>query len=270
MSRLRVQKTLKLYVGGEFVRSESGRTLKGVSRTGEAMHVSRASRKDLRDCVEKMRAAQPGWQRRTGYNRGQILYRLAEILEDRGSALPADPQDVQNAVDRAVFHAGWTDKITALLSSLNPVASAYVNYSMVGPVGLVVAVPRSADGLLGLVEALAAPLVMGNAVAVLVGADQAELAIALGEALATCDMPHGVVNLLTGDVPEMLGAIDLHDDVDALYLADGAITAALSKKSEEEAARMMRRILHVPGAAEPATPHQLSKLAEVKTVWMSS
>jgi acyl-CoA reductase-like NAD-dependent aldehyde dehydrogenase len=268
--RVRVQKTLKLYVGGEFVRSESGRTLAASSRRGEKMQVSRASRKDLRDTIEKMRAAQPGWWKRSAYNRGQILYRLAEMIEDRAEIFPTTPADVHAAADRAVFHAGWTDKITALLSSLNPVSGTFVNYSMVGPVGLVVAIPRPEDGLLGLVEAMLAPLVMGNAVAVLVPVDKAELAIALAECVATCDMPHAVVNILTGDLAEMLGAVNLHDDLDALYLASGAVPTALVKSSEDEAARMMRRILHVASAAEPASPHQLAKLSEVKTVWMSS
>lgn len=270
MSRLKVQKTLKLFVGGEFVRSESGRTIATKSHRGEAMHVSRASRKDLRDTVEKMRAAQPGWWKRSAYNRGQILYRLGEILEDRAASLPTTEADVAAAVDRAVHHAGWTDKITALLSTLNPVAATYVNYSMVGPVGIVVAVPRAEDGLLGLVEALCAALVMGNTVTLVVPTERAELAIGLAEALATSDVPHAVVNILTGDVTEILGASNLHDDVDALYLAGGAVPEALVKDSETEAARMMRRILKVESAKEPASPHQLAKLAEVKTVWMSA
>jgi acyl-CoA reductase-like NAD-dependent aldehyde dehydrogenase len=269
-TRIGVQKTLKLYVGGEFVRSESGRTLKAKSRRGDTMHVSRASRKDLREAVEKMRAAQPGWWKRTAYNRGQILYRLAEMLDDRASAFPTSGRDVEAAADRAVHHAGWTDKVTALLSTLNPVAQTYVNYSMVTPVGVVVAVPRPEDGLLGLVEAICAPLVMGDVVTVIVPAEKAELAIALAEALATSDVPAGVVNLLTGDVAELVGAANGHDDVDALYVAGGAVDAALRKASEEEAARMMRRLLWVDDASAPATPHQLSKLAEVKTVWMSS
>jgi acyl-CoA reductase-like NAD-dependent aldehyde dehydrogenase len=268
--RIRVQKTLKLFIGGEFPRSESGRTLIVRSHRGEVMHVSRASRKDLRETVEKMRAAQAGWWKRTAYNRGQILYRLAEILEDRATSFPTTEADVAAAADRAVFHAGWSDKITALLSSLNPVAGSYVNYSMLGPVGVVVAVPRADDGLLGLVEAIGAALVMGNAVALLVPAERAELAIALAEALATSDVPHGIVNILTGDLAELVGAADSHDDIDAFYFAKGAIPEKLVTAAETEAARMMRRILVVPGAAEPASPHQLGKLAEVKTVWMSS
>ncbi len=262
--RIRVQKTLKLFIGGEFPRSESGRTLPIRTDRGDTMHVSRASRKDLREAVEKARAAQPGWWKKTAYNRGQILYRLAEMVEERfGDAGAA-------ACDRAIHHAGWTDKITAVLSSLNPVAATYVNYSMVTPTGVVVAVPDPADGLLGLVEAIAAALVMGNSVIAVVTAAGAEDAIRLAECLATSDMPGGVVNVLTGDIDELLSAANLHDDIDALYLTSGGTTAAQRKTAEIEAATMMRRLLVVDSAAQPATPLQLQRLAEVKTVWMSS
>jgi acyl-CoA reductase-like NAD-dependent aldehyde dehydrogenase len=262
--RLRVQKTLKLFIGGEFPRSESGRTLPVRTARGETMHVSRASRKDLREAVEKARAAQAGWWKKTAYNRGQILYRLGEMIEDRLGA------DAAPAVDRAVHHAGWTDKITAVLSSLNPVAATYVNYSMVGPTGVVVAIPDPADGLLGLVEAVCGPLVMGNSVIVLVAASNAEEAFALAECIATSDMPGGVVNLLTGDIEELISAANVHDDIDALYMTEGGTTTEQRKKAEIEAATMMRRLLVVKGATSPATPLQLQKLAEVKTVWMSS
>lgn len=234
------------------------------------MHVSRASRKDLRETVEKMRAAQPGWWKRTAYNRGQILYRLAEILDDRAASLPTTEADAREAIDRAVHFAGWTDKIGALLSSLNPVAGAYVNYSMIGPVGVVCAVPHAGDGLTGLVEALSAALVMGNAVVLFVPTERAELAIALAEALATSDVPASVVNILTGDVAELVGAANGHDDIDAYYFAHGAISTELVKATEGDAARMMKRMLFVENAQQPATPHQLGKLAEVKTVWMST
>lgn len=260
--RVRVQKTLKLFIGGEFPRSESGRTLPVRTARGETMHVSRASRKDLREAVEKARAAQAGWWKKTAYNRGQILYRLGEMIEDKLQA--------PDAVDRAVHHAGWTDKITAVLSSLNPVAATYVNYSMVGPTGVVVAIPDPADGLVGLVEAVCGPLVMGNAVIVLIPASNAEIAIGLAECLATSDMPGGVVNFLTGDIDELLSAANVHDDIDALYMAEGGTTDAQRKTAEIEAATMMRRLLVVKGAATPATPLELQKLAEVKTVWMSS
>jgi acyl-CoA reductase-like NAD-dependent aldehyde dehydrogenase len=234
------------------------------------MQVSRASRKDLRDTVELMRTAQAGWWKKSAYNRGQILYRLAEMLEDRTAVLPTSAEDVAAAVDRAVHHAGWTDKITALLSSLNPVATTYVNYSMVGPSGVVLAVPHAEDGLLGLVEATCAALVMGNAVALVVPVERAELGVAFAEALATSDMPAGVVNVLTGDVAELVGAGNLHDDIDSLYAAEGALAPALLKSVEVEAARMMRRVVQVPRAGAPATPLTLGRLAEVRTVWMSS
>jgi len=270
VSRLRVEKTLKLYVGGAFVRGESGRTIPVKSHRGEPMHVSRASRKDLRETVEKMRAAQPGWWKRTAYNRGQILYRLAEMLEDREASLPTSPDDVSAAVDRAVHHAGWTDKITALLSTLNPVATTYVNYSMVVPTGIVVAVPHPEDGLLGMVEATCAALVMGNAVALLVPPERAELAVAYAEALATSDVPAGIVNVLTGDLEDLVGGANTHDDVDCLYAASGALGPSLLTKVESEAAHMMRRVVQVPRAAEPASPLTLGRLSEVRTVWMSA
>jgi acyl-CoA reductase-like NAD-dependent aldehyde dehydrogenase len=270
LKRLRVEKTLKLYVGGQFVRGESGRTMSVQSSRGEAMHVSRASRKDLRETVEKMRAAQPGWSKRTAYNRGQILYRLAEMLEDRQASLPTTSQDVFGSVDRAVHHAGWSDKITALLSTLNPVATTYVNYSMLGAMGVVVAVPHPEDGLLGMVEATCAATVMGNTVTLLIPPERAELGIAFAEALATSDVPAGVVNVLTGDLAELVGATNLHDDVDALYAAEGALSQELLTSVETEAAQMLRRIVRVPRAAEPATPVTLGRLAEVRTVWMSA
>lgn len=269
-SRLRVQKTLKMYVGGAFIRSESGHTIPVSSSRGEVMHVCKASRKDLRDAVEIARAAQAGWAGRTAYNRGQILYRIGEILEDRAVSLPCEVQDVAHAVDRAVHHAGWADKITAVLSSLNPVGSAYVNYSMVRAVGVVVALPRAEDGLLGLVEATCASLLMGNSVILLVPAEVSELAIAYAEALATSDVPAGVVNILTGDVPSVLDWADKHDDIDTLYVAGDALDTARWAKSQAAAARVMRRLVHVPAAAEPADPFILQKLAEIKTVWMSS
>ncbi len=270
MTRLRIQKTLKLYIGGAFVRSESGRTSPTRSARGEAMHAARASRKDFRDTLGKARAAQKGWAGRTAYNRGQILYRLGEMLDDRAEALPTSPDDIAAAVDRAVFHAGWADKITALLSSLNPVGMAYVNYSMIRPMGIIAAFPDPADGLLGMVEALCAPLVMGNAVILVVPSERAELAVALAEALATSDVPGGVVNVLTTDVADLLPHVVTHDDLDCVYVAGAALSPAQLQAAQHEGAQVMRRLLQVGGAAQPAAPHDLQRLAEVKTVWMSS
>ncbi len=268
--RLRVQKTLKLYMGGKFERSESGHTLPSTSREGQPMNVARASRKDLRNSIENLRKVQPGWAGRTAYNRGQILYRLAEMIEDRATSLPTSLADAQAAADRAVHHAGWCDKVTAVLSTLNPVAAAYVNYSQVKPLGIVVAAPDAKDGLLGLVEATCAALVMGNAVALLIPAELGELAAAYGELLHTSDVPGGTVDLLTGDVDELLSHAARHDDLDAIYVAGAAMTEARRVDIEREAARVMRRWLYVPGAKHPAAPLEMQRLAEVQTVWMST
>jgi acyl-CoA reductase-like NAD-dependent aldehyde dehydrogenase len=268
--RLSVHKTLKMYVGGSFIRSESGRTVGLTNAAGEHMNVPLASRKDFRNAMEKARPAQGGWAARTAYNRGQILYRLAEMLEGRASTLPAAGEDTQKAIDRAVHYAGWTDKITAILSSLNPVGMAYVNYSMVRPLGVTLSIPNPADGLLGMVEALCASLVMGNATILMVSTETAEIAVALTECLATSDMPAGVVNVLTGDIHEVLKVASRHDDLDGIYIAETVLNQEQRVDCEVEAARVMRRFMFVPGAAQPARPSDLVQLAEVQTVWMSS
>lgn len=267
-ARLVVAKTLKMYVGGQFIRSESGQTLPLQLLGGPVLNVSRASRKDLRNAVQIARAAQPGWAGRTAYNRGQILYRLAEILDDRAAAIP-DPR-VALAADRAVHHAGWSDKISAILSTLNPVAGTYINYSRVRPLGVLLAVPDPADGLLGMVEALCAATVMGNSVIVAAAIETAPAAVALAEALATCDMPGGPAAILTGHLDEILKNAALFDDLDGIYLADPACSAERLTHLEREGARVMRRLIRVPGAAEPADPITLQRLAEIQTVWMSA
>ncbi len=267
--RLTVAKTLKLYIQGKFTRSESGRSMPARSAAGGVIRVARASRKDLRDAIGAARAAQPGWAGRTAMNRGQILYRLAEMLDDRASAFPVPAARVQAAADRAVHHAGWCDKVGAVLSTLNPVAATYVNYSRIRPLGVVVAIPDPADDLLGMVEAICASAVMGNGTVLVVDADRAEAALALAEALHTSDWPAGVVNVLTGEVPELLSVASRHDDVDALYLA-GASASLDPAQVDTEAARVMRRIVRVPRADRPATPIEMQALAEVQTVWMSA
>lgn len=269
MARLRIEKTVKLYVGGKFVRSESGRVMATEGKDGRPVQVPHASRKDLRDAVKTARGAQAGWAAATAYNRGQILYRLAEMLDDRLDVLPTTPEDAAAAVDRAVHHAGWSDKVTAVLSTLNPTATTYVNYSRIRPLGVVVAAPDPADGLLGMVEAACAPAVMGNATILVVDGRRGELAAAFAEALATSDLPGGVVNVLTGDPDELLLLAAAHDDVDGLYTA-GAAGRKVREKLDVQGARVMRRMLAVDGAAAPATPIELQRLAEVQTVWMSA
>lgn len=268
-SRLPVQKTLKLYIGGKFPRSESGQVVATKSASGGIVNVSRASRKDLRDAVGTARSAQGPWAARTAYNRGQILYRLAEMLEDRASSMPVPLTDVHAAVDRAVHHAGWADKVSAVLSTLNPVSATYVNYSRIRPLGVVVAFPDPRDGLLGMVEAACASAVMGNGTIVVTPIELGEIAACFAEALATSDLPGGVVNVLTGDVGELLGHASRHDDIDGLYLAHDVGVEALGD-AEQQAARVMRRLIRVSGAKAPATPIELQRMAEVQTVWMSA
>ncbi len=270
MSRLRIQKTIKQYIGGKFVRSESGRTLPATSSRGEAMHVCQGSRKDLRNTVRIARSAAGAWGARSGFNRGQILYRLAEMLDDRISAFPTSEEDMIAAIDRTVYHAGWCDKVSALLSTLNPVQQAYVNYSMVRPLGIVFCVPDPKDGLLGMVEAVCSALVMGDSVILALPVDRAELGLALAEALHTSDVPGGVVNILTGDVSALVGVANIMEDLDAIVCAAGLLTQEDAVAVEIQAASVLRRIWWRGRATHPATPHELQKLAEIKTVWMSS
>ena len=270
MSRLRIQKTIKQYIGGKFVRSESGRTLPATSSRGEAMHVCQGSRRDLRNTMRIARSAAGGWGARSGFNRGQIIYRLAEMLEDRTSSLPTTEDDAIAAVERAVFFAGWCDKIGAILSTLNPVQQAYVNYSMIRPLGVVLVVPKPSDGLLGMVESVCNALIMGNSVIVLAPVERAELALAFAEALHTSDVPGGVVNIITGDVEALVGHANALNDLDAIVVPAGLLSQEAATAVAMEGARVLRRIWWTSGATIAAGPHQLQKLSEVKTVWMSS
>lgn len=260
MTRRPIDKTLKMYVDGRFIRPESGRVTP-IHEEGRVVNVPRASRKDLRDAVRAARAAQPGWAAATAMLRGQILYRLAEMLEGRGA--PAD------AVDRAVFYAGWADKLSAVLSTLNPIAASYVNYSRLRPVGVVVAAAPADAGWVGLVEAACAPTLLGNAVIVVADAALGTDAAGLAEALATSDWPSGVVNVLTADPAEILVEAARHDDIDAILLV-GAAGEAVRGTIGAEGAASIQRLVSFPDPARPARPSELQALAEVQTVWVSA
>jgi acyl-CoA reductase-like NAD-dependent aldehyde dehydrogenase len=270
MARLPIEKTLKMYVGGKFIRSESGRVTPAKGKDGSVMNVCFASRKDLRNSLGNNRSAQAGWAGRTAYNRGQILYLIGEILEGRIDTLPTKKKDAEAAIDRAVHYAGWSDKIEQVLSTLNPVAATYVNYSRVRPLGVVVAFSHPKDGLLGMVDALCASAVMGNATTLVVPTAQAELATHLAESLATSDVPGGVMNVLSGDVEEVLKTANIHDDLDGLWIPEGTLSAEALKAAQFEGAQVMRRIVTVPRAGEPRPPSDLSRLSEMQTVWMSA
>ncbi len=260
MSRLPVKKTYKLYVGGAFPRSESGRTF-----LAEGQNVARASRKDLRDAVRAARSAQPGWAGATAYNRGQVLYRIAETMETRHADLAtycSGAQEVDTAIDRMVWYAGWADKLAQVLGGTNPVAGPYFNFTIPEPTGVVGMLAPDEPALEGLVSRLAPAIVGGNA-AVVVASDQHPLAaIELAEALATSDVPGGVVNILTGHRAELAPWLAAHMDVNAIDVtgADG-----LARELERAAADNVKRV--VRGAATGQSPWEIAAFLELKTVW---
>ncbi len=281
-----VRKTYKLLIGGQFVRTESGRAYRATSPAGEFLaHVPLGSRKDVRDAVKAARGAFAGWSGRTAYNRGQILYRAAEMLEERrseftealvrsaGASRAAAAREVAVAVDRLVHFAGWADKIAAVLGSVNPVAAPYFDFSVPEPTGVVGIVSPESPALVPLVTRLAAATVSGNT-AVAVASERTPIpALLLGEVIGTSDAPPGAVNIVTGKKSELVPALASHRDVDALD--DGSGDPALSRRIEEEAADRVRRISR-PGASSPAewfSARACEGLAavepflEIKTTW---
>jgi acyl-CoA reductase-like NAD-dependent aldehyde dehydrogenase len=266
--RVTVRKTYKLFIGGAFPRSESGRTY-----LVDDANVARASRKDLRDAVVAARAAQPKWAGATAYNRGQILYRAAEMLEGRQAefvALGVDSAEVAAAVDRLVWYAGWADKISQVHGAANPVAGPFFNLSTPEPTGVVGVVAPAEAPLLGLVSVVAPVIVGGNTVVVLAAEASPRPAITWAEVLATSDLPGGVVNLLTGYVTEVAPWLASHADVNGLDLT-GVTDPALATSLEEAAAGTLKRVRRPATAPEDwyADPGlgRLTSFLETKTVW---
>ena len=260
MSRLPVRKTYKLFVGGGFPRSESGRTYEA-----EGQNVARASRKDARDAVVAARKAQPGWAGATAYNRGQVLYRLAEMMETRAGDLAAvcsGKKEVDAAIDRVVWYAGWADKLAQVLGSSNPVAGPYFNFTFPEPTGVVAILAPDEPALGGLVSRLAPALVGGNAVVVVASETHPVAAIELAEAIATSDVPGGVVNILTGHREELAPILAGHMDVNALDLTGAA---GQSPELERLAADNVKRVVH--GSADEQSPWAIASFLELKTVW---
>ncbi len=260
MSRLPVRKTYKLFVGGAFPRSESGRTYEA-----EGQNVARGSRKDARDAVQAARAAQPKWGGATAYNRGQVLYRVAEMVESRAAEfteLCTGRDEVERTIDRIVWYAGWADKLPQVLGGTNPVAGPYFNFSLPEPTGVVAVLAPDEPPLLGLVTRLIPPLVGGNAVVAVASETQPLAAIELAEAIATSDVPGGVVNILTGFRKEIAPWLASHMDVNAIDVcgADG-----LAAELEQLAAENVKRV--VRGRADVQSPWEISSFLELKTVW---
>jgi acyl-CoA reductase-like NAD-dependent aldehyde dehydrogenase len=260
MARLPVRKTYKLFVGGEFPRSESGRTYLAAGQ-----NVARGSRKDLRDAVRAARAAFGKWSGMTAYNRGQVLYRLAEMMEARGAELAdvcSGRAEVERSVDRVVWYAGWADKLAQALGSANPVAGPYFNFTVPEPTGVVGLLAPEEPALAGLVSRLAPAVVGGNTVVVVASESQPLAAIELAEAAATSDIPGGVVNIITGLKNELAPWLASHMDVNALDLA-GADGAAA--ELERAAAQNVKRVVH--GAADGQSLWEVAAFLELKTVW---
>jgi acyl-CoA reductase-like NAD-dependent aldehyde dehydrogenase len=266
--RVAVRKTYKLFIGGKFPRSESGRSYRV-----QNSNVALASRKDVRDAVVAARAAVKGWSGATAYNRGQILYRVAEMLEGRRDqfvALGVPVAEVDESIDRWVWYAGWADKIAQVYGGANPVAGPYFNLSTPEPTGVVGVVAPGEPALLGLVSVVAPAIVTGNTVVVLASEERPLAAVTLAEVLATSDLPGGVVNILTGRVAEMAPWLAGHMDVNAIDLT-GVADPQLAAELEEAAAGNLKRVLRPPTGpvdwmADPGTA-RMTALLETKTVW---
>ncbi|MEE1750449.1 aldehyde dehydrogenase family protein [Streptomyces sp. NPDC048161] len=292
-NRLSVFKTYKLYVGGKFPRSESGRVYEVTAKksaTGEAgtgkwlANAPQSSRKDARDAVVAARKAFGGWSGATAYNRGQVLYRVAEMLEGRKEQFVREVADAEGlskskaaavvdaAIDRWVWYAGWTDKIGQVVGGANPVAGPFFNLSTPEPTGVVTVLAPQESSFLGLVSVIAPVIATGNTAVVVASADSPLPALSLGEVLATSDLPGGVVNILSGNTAEIAAPLASHQDVNAIDLT-GA-DAALAKELEIAAADNLKRVVRpqpvdggsVDWTADPGT-HRLTAFLETKTVW---
>ncbi len=280
--RLAVRKTYKLYVNGAFPRSESGRTYEVTDTRGHFLaNAAWASRKDARDAVVAARAAFDKWAGTTAYNRGQVLYRVAEVMEGRHAQFVEEVESgeglssararaaVDAAIDRWVWYAGWTDKLAAVLGGANPVAGPYFDFSLPEPTGVVAVLAPQQSSLLGLVSVLAPVLAGGNTAVVVTSKERPLPAVTLAEVLATSDVPGGVVNVLTGDAAELGPWLAEHADVDAIDLTGAPAERAM--ELEREAAGTVKRVVRPP-ATEPdwtADPglSRMTPFLETKTVW---
>jgi acyl-CoA reductase-like NAD-dependent aldehyde dehydrogenase len=279
--RVEVRKTYKLFIGGAFPRSESGRTYE-VHDTDDKFlaNAAKASRKDGRDAVLAARKGFAAWSSATAYNRGQVLYRVAEVMEGRRDQFIADVQAaeglgdkksarvVDSAIDRMVWYAGWADKYAQVLGNTNPVAGPYFNFTIPEPTGVVAAVAPQNSSLLGLVSVIAPIVVTGNALIVIASTKCPIPAITLTEVFATADVPNGVINVLTGDPAEIAPWLASHGDVNAIDLT-GVTNQDLAKQLEIEAAGTVKRVKRPAQPNWLATPDlgRLTSFVETKTVW---
>jgi acyl-CoA reductase-like NAD-dependent aldehyde dehydrogenase len=279
--RIAVAKTYKIYIDGKFPRTESGRYFALAGKNGKVLaNVCRSSRKDFRNAVVAARKAQPGWAAASAYLRGQILYRIAEMLEGRrdqfaaelalmGSTSRQSRHEVDVSIDRLIYYAGWADKYQQVFSAVNPVASSHFNFSVLEPTGVVAVLAPDDSGLVGLVSNLAPVIVGGNTAVVLASESKPLSAISFAEVLHASDVPPGVVNVLTGFRSELAGQFASHMDVNAVLHAETA--HKVSAKIEEQAAENIKRVIARGGRdwlqADAENPYLIRDTQEVKTTW---
>jgi len=284
MARIDVRKTYKLYIGGAFPRSESGHSYEVLDSKGKFVaNAALASRKDVRDAVVAARKAFGGWSGRTAYNRGQVVYRIAEVMEDRrpqfeeavrlseGASAGAARAQVDAAVDRLVWYAGWADKLAQVVGNANPVAGPFFNHTAPEPTGVVGVLAPQASSLLGLVSVVAPVVVTGNTTVVVSSYARPLPAVTFAEVLATSDVPGGVINVLTGDAAALGPWLASHMDVNAIDLTGVAGDPGLAADLEVAAADNLKRVRRAPAAepdwaAEPALT-AMTAFLETKTVW---
>lgn len=281
MSRIDILKTYKLYIGGKFPRTESGRYFPLHNKKGQLLaNMCLASRKDFRNAVVTARKAQSSWQNATAMNKGQILYRIAEMLEGRkdqflselktqGYSPKKAREEVEASIDRLVYYAGWSDKYQQLFSAVNPVASAHFNFSAPEPMGVISVIAPEEQGLLGLISVIAPAMVGGNTVVVLASNSLPLSAISFAEVLNSSDVPAGVVNILTGERKELLSHMASHMDVNAIIYA-GNDPEQIKTISELSSENIKRVVIHKKKdwlGDQNESPYFIEKTQELKTTW---
>jgi acyl-CoA reductase-like NAD-dependent aldehyde dehydrogenase len=280
-NRVPVAKTYKIYIGGKFPRTESGRYFSLENKKGVVIaNMCRGSRKDFRNSIVAARKAQAGWAKTSAYLRGQILYRIAEMLEGRkqqfvaelvlqGSTRRNAEREVDESIDRLIYYAGWADKYQQVFSAVNPVSSSHFNFSVLEPTGVVSVIAPDNSGLIGLVSNIASVIVGGNSCVVLASEEQPLCAVSFAEVLHASDVPAGVVNILTGFRSELTEQFASHMDVNAVVYCDGGKKTArtIQQLAAENIKRVVQRQRVDWMASEAASPYQISDTQEVKTTW---
>jgi acyl-CoA reductase-like NAD-dependent aldehyde dehydrogenase len=279
-NRIKVLKTYKIYIGGQFPRTESGRYYPLTLSDGEVVNICLSSRKDFRNAVVKARDAQDSWAGRAALNRSQILYRIAEMLETRtaqfveeliqqGSTKAAAKAEVELSVDRLIYYAGWCDKYNQVFSTVNPVSSSHFNFSSTEAMGVVAMIAPQKSGLLGLISVIAPVIAGGNTCVVLASRDLPLCSVTFAEVLNSSDVPGGVVNILTGETKELLSHFSTHMDVNALYICTS--DDAQKKSAETNAALNVKRVRIEAepnwSDAKQESPYRIMDYLEVKTTW---